>query len=226
MKGILIGASGRLGSEILSLNEKNFGIQWIAKITSQNSDEFLKHSKNADFILDVSLPKATTSFLKSLSKNGVSVPYLIGCTGLTASEWRQVKISSKKFPILYASNFSLGIRAFHWALKDLAPFFKKLGYDISISETHHIHKKDKPSGTAKSLAEKIERFPTKKIKSIREGSVIGIHEITFSGPEETFLLKHEAKDRKLFARGALEACKELMKLKKSGLYKLSDLKKL
>jgi len=98
--------------------------------------------------------------------------------------------------------------------------------DIAIGETHHIHKKDAPSGTAKTmfkLAQEIcgpaVRFDQDKIK--REGEVIGYHEITFETQFDTLTIIHNAKDRRMFASGALEAAKFLAN-KRSGLFNMQD----
>jgi 4-hydroxy-tetrahydrodipicolinate reductase len=86
----------------------------------------------------------------------------------------------------------------------------------SIIETHHIHKKDAPSGTAKSLANKID-FNHKEIQSIREGTVFGIHEIVFENEYEKIVVKHEVKDHNIFAIGCLKFVQNISILSK-GLY--------
>ncbi len=111
-------------------------------------------------------------------------------------------------PMIYASNFSIGVNILFAAADFLAQKMTSVGgYEPHIVETHHIHKLDAPSGTAKSLAEIVDcRLGTKtEIESIREGEVAGIHTLTFEGANDKLTLSHEAFSREGFARGAVEA---------------------
>ena len=81
-----------------------------------------------------------------------------------------------------------------------------------MSEAHHIHKKDAPSGTAKTLAEIVEKASEAKvenIESIREGEIIGDHTVFFESEEDVITVFHHAKNRDIFAKGALVAAKFL-----------------
>jgi len=110
-------------------------------------------------------------------------------------------------PMIYASNFSLGVNALFKAVARVSEMLKGAGYAPEIEEIHHIHKLDAPSGTAKSLAaiveEKLEQAP--EISSIREGEVPGIHTVTFTSGCDKLTLKHEAFSREGFAKGAVVA---------------------
>ena len=97
-------------------------------------------------------------------------------------------------------------------------------YSIYLNETHHVHKKDAPSGTAKSMAEIAEKFSKTKvtdIASLRQGEVIGDHTITFESPVDLISIHHHAKTRDIFAEGSLVAAKFLSK-KKKGLFNMQD----
>ncbi len=97
-------------------------------------------------------------------------------------------------------------------------------YDLRLTETHHVHKKDAPSGTAKTMAEIAEQFSKTKVKdieSIREGEVIGDHTISFESPVDLITIHHHAKTRDIFAEGSLVAAKFLSK-KKKGLFNMQD----
>ena len=110
-------------------------------------------------------------------------------------------------PMIYASNFSLGVNALFKAVARVSEMLKGAGYAPEIEEIHHVHKLDAPSGTAKSLAaiveEKLEQAP--EISSIREGEVPGIHTVTFTSGCDKLTLTHEAFSREGFAKGAVVA---------------------
>ena len=110
-------------------------------------------------------------------------------------------------PMIYASNFSLGVNALFKAVARVSEMLKGAGYAPEIEEIHHVHKLDAPSGTAKSLAaiveEKLGQVP--EIASVREGEVPGIHTVTFTSGCDKLTLKHEAFSREGFAKGAVVA---------------------
>ena len=110
-------------------------------------------------------------------------------------------------PMIYASNFSLGVNALFAAVEKVSAMLKNAGYTPSVSETHHIHKLDAPSGTAKSLGALIEKSlgETPEITSFREGEVPGIHTVVFDSSVDTLTLSHEAKGREGLAAGAVIA---------------------
>ena len=100
------------------------------------------------------------------------------------------------------------------------------GFDVNMTEAHHVHKKDAPSGTAKKLAELISGARKKRpadipIESIREGEIVGDHKVIFNSATERIELFHSAKTRDTFAAGAIEAAK-FLKDKKKGLYTMQD----
>ena len=167
-----------------------------------------------------------------------SLPVLIASTGHDDNEKNLIKEASKKIPIFFSANMSLGVAL----LSDLAERVTKLfgDCDIEIIEAHHNQKLDVPSGTALTLANAIKnaredlefnigRHSNGKrlsneigIHSLRYGSEVGTHEIIFSNGLETITLKHDAKNRALFAKGALKAAEWLIN-KKPGLYGMKDL---
>jgi 4-hydroxy-tetrahydrodipicolinate reductase len=110
-------------------------------------------------------------------------------------------------PLIYASNFSLGVNALFAAIKKASALLKGAGYTPSIEEIHHIHKLDAPSGTAKSLAALVEDGlgVTPEISSIREGEVPGIHTVTYESACDKLTFRHEAYSREGLAVGAVVA---------------------
>lgn len=125
--------------------------------------------------------------------------------------------------LVYASNFSIGVNVM-FALSDLAA--RKLsgaGYRASIVETHHVHKLDAPSGTARSLADIVSASADVEvpIESRRIGEVPGIHELTFESDCDRIVLTHEAYSRKGFAQGAVQAAVLAWDIK--GIYEFKEL---
>ena len=133
---------------------------------------------------------------------------VVGTTG-----WNDIKadvfraFEEAGTPLIYASNFSLGVNALFAAVKKASALLKGAGYTPEIEEIHHIHKLDAPSGTAKTLGELVEENLGAKpeITSIREGEVPGIHTVTLESACDKLTLRHEAFSREGFAKGAVVA---------------------
>ena len=157
----------------------------------------------------------------------------------TLEQLEKIKSASKEVPILYATNMALGMNLLFALVEEVA---RKIGKDVDIEilESHHNRKKDAPSGSAITIAESIERglgerrryqhgrqgqCPRQKgeigIHSIRGGNIVGYHEANFIGELESIKISHEAYDRKVFAKGALEAAKFIIG-KEPGLYSMKD----
>jgi 4-hydroxy-tetrahydrodipicolinate reductase len=196
--------------------------------------------KNANIIIDFTVPKSTLKVLKIASKLKKRV--VIGTTGFSRKEENIIKKYSRKIPILKAGNMSLGINLLMY-LTEITSKSLENNFLSKVFETHHKHKKDHPSGTALMLGKGIavgknkdfykllgkkylnkKNFPySKKINfnSIRKGTIIGNHKVLFSSGKETITLNHEAFDRALYSEGAFTAAKWLMN-KKSGLYSMRN----
>ena len=246
----ITGCMGRMGQQLIksTKSDKNFKLVALTentiikkKISGIKPGLNTENSfKNANLIIDFTVPKCTFEVLKIAAKLKKRV--VIGTTGFSKKEENLIKKYAKKIPILRAGNMSLGINLLMY-LTEIAS--KSLGDNFlsKVSEVHHIHKKDHPSGTALMLGKGIavgknkdfykllgkkylnkKFFPySKKINfnSIRKGKVIGEHEVTFSSGKEIITLNHEAFDRALYSEGALTSAKWLMN-KKPGLYSMRD----
>ena len=133
-----------------------------------------------------------------------------------------MQAASGDIPLLWASNFSLGVAV----LEELAMRAARAlpAWQVDIVETHHVHKKDAPSGTAITLAEAVASAGVgiPRIESRREGEVIGDHGIRYVGPGESIELSHSAVSRDIFARGALQAAMRLTG-RSPGLYGFAQL---
>ncbi|MBR5063211.1 MAG: 4-hydroxy-tetrahydrodipicolinate reductase, partial [Bacteroidales bacterium] len=133
---------------------------------------------------------------------------VVGTTGWNDIEPQVFKAFEEAgTPLIYASNFSLGVNALFAAIKKASALLKGAGYTPSIEEIHHIHKLDAPSGTAKSLAALVEDGlgVTPEISSIREGEVPGIHTVTYESACDKLTFRHEAYSREGLAVGAVVA---------------------
>lgn len=189
----VLGATGRLGS--LVVNQMKKSDRYNLKDTLKR-DFDLKGSLYGT-ILDVSLPEGTDRLFTQLLEYDHSVPVVVGTTGLSKDTITKMKIYSKKAPVALVSNFSLGIPQFY----QLMDAINKDQWNAKLEEWHHVHKKDAPSGTAKSLKNAYDsELP---ITSYREGEIVGDHMLTLDSKYESITIKHHAKDRNLFASGAL-----------------------
>ena len=163
--------------------------------------------KHADVAIEFTTPAtAKENILRAWTQG---VPVVCGSTGWNVEELLdEDKRLHAKPMLVWKSNFSVGVNIFFELNKQLAAAMEQQPqYTPSITEIHHIHKLDKPSGTAKTLAEQIGReLP---IESIREGEVPGTHEVKWDSEEDTIIITHIAKGRRGFALGAVLAAEQI-----------------
>jgi 4-hydroxy-tetrahydrodipicolinate reductase len=160
--------------------------------------------KEIDVVIDFTTPHAVIPNLIRCVEAGV--PVVVGTTG-----WYQhldkvrELVRERNGAVLYGSNFSLGMNFFFKAMQAIAPILKH-GYRGSIVERHHVHKKDKPSGTAVTIQKILETSGEKvEVASVREGETVGMHLVMLDSPNDTILFTHDAKSRAGFAEGAVRA---------------------
>jgi 4-hydroxy-tetrahydrodipicolinate reductase len=159
----------------------------------------------ADVAIDFTTPDAAVANIKATVRAGC--PIVVGTTGWLAeltpvSAW----VEEQGGALLTATNFSLGVNAFAQIVAVASRLLGAAGgFDAHLVETHHAAKKDAPSGTALTLREAAEWSREIPITSVRTGSVPGTHEFIFDAPFETVTLVHTARDRRVFAEGALVA---------------------
>lgn len=233
IKLAISGCQGRMGQRILdlALRDKSFKVSCLLEHkgrpgvlsstfglpVSFNSDAL----KGSDVLIEFTSPEATMENLKACQKYGVKMA--IGTTGLSKEQIAQIKKASAKIPIVFSSNMSVGVNLVFALIRQTARVTGK-NYAMHLTETHHVHKKDAPSGTAKTMAEIAEEHSKSKVAnvdSIREGEVIGDHELIFDSPVDRISISHHAKTRDIFAEGSLVAAKFLAKQKK-GLFNMQD----
>lgn len=228
MKIALIGY-GKMGHEIEKIAIER-GHTIVSIIDINNVSEFdSEEFKSADVAIEFSTPSsAINNYRKCFSAN---VPVVAGTTGWLDEHLEEVKQACDKDgkTFFYASNYSLGVNIFFTLNKYLANIMNNYpAYNVKMEEVHHIHKLDAPSGTAITLAEGIIDNIDRKnqwnletenttsdlsIHCIREGEVPGIHEIMYESEADIISIKHDAKNRKGFALGAVVAA-EFVKGKK------------
>lgn len=174
--------------------------------------------KEADVAIEFTTPlTAKDNILRAWAQG---VPVVCGTTGWDAASLMAEDKRIHERPMLtWKSNFSVGVNIFFDLNKQLASAMKSQPqYTPSITEIHHIHKLDKPSGTAKTLAEQISAMYEGRmydvrrevpIESIREGEVPGTHEVKWDSEEDTIIITHIAKGRRGFALGAVLAAEKI-----------------
>ena len=268
IKVAVAGCLGRMGQEItkkiLSNNKLTFvgGFEHadhfnlnkqLNKITdidssfvvTSNADQIIK---KADVVIDFTTPASTLINVKKASLNKTAM--VIGTTGITESQKSKIKTYSKKIPILLSSNMSVGVNLLFSLVEQTAEALQQTEYDIEISETHHRHKVDAPSGTALTLGEfaakgrgvnfsqkkavdritKSGKLENKRTQGqigfsvVRGGEIAGEHTISFIGENDRVDLFHKANNRSIFVKGAIEAAIFVAK-KKKGLFSMADLVK-
>lgn len=228
------GSCGRMGKRIIALAKQDKGIKLTAALERKDHPEIGKiidgvkisanvnEIKNADCLIDFTSPDATLKNLESAVK--FKKPIVIGTTGITDEQKTKITECAKTIPIVFAPNMSIGVNIVFKLLKSAA---EKLAgnYTAGMKEAHHVHKKDAPSGTAKKMAQILRDagvgIENEDIKSIREGEVIGDHEVVFESDVDKITISHSAKTRDIFAEGALSAAKWIIN-KPAGLYSMQD----
>jgi len=217
---LLVGAAGRMGKAIIKLAKSESNIDIVAQC--DRGDAIEPELQKCDVVLDFTHADAIEGICRTALQ--YRRPLVIGTTGHSSGQRRLIEEAGKSLPIVFASNFSVGVNALFSLTRKAAEI---LGpeFDLEIVETHHRMKKDAPSGTAKTLAE-ILRTVRKlddqvPIQSIREGEAVGDHTASFAGPGERLELTHRASSREIFARGALRAAQWIIG-KPAGLYSMQD----
>ena len=247
MNVIITGAAGRMGrTNIKTVSEdheskvfgavemkgnpfigNDAGLQaGVSQLGVSIVDDIAAVSGKADVIIDFTVAASLPVNLEYAVKNNIAI--VIGATGLGEKEFALIDDASKKIPLIWAPNFSVGV-ALIAKLTRLAAEILNDGFDAEIIEMHHRMKKDAPSGTAIKLLNVIkdvystgdivygregitgERPPRQVgVMALRGGDVVGDHTVIFAGIGERVEITHKASTRETFARGALRAAKYIV----------------
>lgn len=173
-----------------------------------------------DAAIDFSLPEAFDAALALCVERGAA--FVSGTTGLSAAQEQSIDAAAARIPLLWAANFSVGIALLLELVERAARTLPE--WDCDIVESHHVHKRDAPSGTALALgaAAALGRGREPHYASLRAGDIVGEHTIQFTGLGERLELVHRATHRDLFAHGALRAALALVG-RKAGRHRLGEL---
>jgi 4-hydroxy-tetrahydrodipicolinate reductase len=228
---VVVGGTERAGSPLI---DTKIGDCLIAA-------DVVEVCKTADIWIDFTSPQATLTALVALGKTPVRAA-IIGTTGFDGQELDAIKAASERLTIVQSGNFSLGVNLVAGLVRQAAA---RLGpdWDIEVTESHHRHKVDAPSGTALMLGraaahgrgvshEDVASFgrhgqtgPRKSgdigYSVIRAGGIIGDHEVLFASEDEIVTLAHKAVNRTIFAKGALAAA-AWASVAPPGLYSMDD----
>ena len=216
---VIISGYGKMGHMI----EKELGARGIELVEASEDITATRPEVARECVcIDFTTPDAIRANYKFIAKNFKAA--VIGTTG-----WHDIELDVKKAfedagtPMVYASNFSLGVNALEAAVKKVGQMLRGNGYKPSIEEIHHIHKLDAPSGTAITIGRIIEESLGEKpeITSVREGEVPGIHTVTLDSSVDKITLRHEAYSREGLAKGAVVAALLTEGLK--GVHEFSEL---
>ncbi|MFT4090409.1 MAG: 4-hydroxy-tetrahydrodipicolinate reductase [Asticcacaulis sp.] len=236
------GAKGRMGQAVIRVLKER-GLDIVIEI---DKDDTLDLSQ-ADAIIDFSTPAASLSIARAAAaegqKRGTPLTHVIGSTGFMPQDDEALNGLTSQVVVIRSGNYSLGINILMGLVKQTAEKLSALDWDIEVIEAHHKRKVDAPSGTALMLGEAAAEgrdvsLPDVKVAArdgltgqretgtigfsvIRGGGIVGEHSVLFASEDEVITLSHSARDRTLFARGAVEAA--LFGVKQPvGLYDMQD----
>lgn len=217
-KVFLFGISGRMGQELKAQIDASSDLICMGGYSKENKSPQL--SGSPDIIVDFSLPEAFDD-LCAFKEKFPFAALVSGTTGLSEEQKKKLKAMGKEAPVFWAANMSFGVFLMSKLTEYLASFSEQ--YNLHIEETHHVHKKDKPSGTAIIIENAAKKKTTSLGPTIshREGEVFGIHRFIASNEFESLEIRHEANSRGLFAKGALDVGRWLVE-KAPGFYDMDD----
>jgi 4-hydroxy-tetrahydrodipicolinate reductase len=220
---ILVLGRGKTGALVAEVaKERGHEVRSLASQENQDGHGLtLEVLGQTDAVVDFTTPHAVIANVIRCAEAGV--PMVVGTTG-----WYQhidkvrELVKQRNAALLYGSNFSVGMNFFFKAIQAIAPILKN-SYRGNIVERHHVHKKDKPSGTAVTLQRFLESASGSKVEiaSVREGDTVGMHLVMLDSLNDTILLTHDAKSRLGFAEGAVRAAEWLKG--KAGFYEFPEI---
>ena len=222
---ILLLGHGRMGQLVESL-ASSYGATVAGVIDEHSGGRAIADGGfgDVDVAIDFTLADAVPRNLPQLAQRKINV--VIGTTGWHAQETAMREVAEKAgIGVMAASNFSLGMNIFQLAVEEASrQFARHPEFGSWIHESHHVMKKDAPSGTALTIKAGMVRAGYDRpidVSSTRAGSVPGTHTVGFDGPSETIEFTHTVRDRAVFARGALTAAQWLVG--KRGWFSIRDM---
>lgn len=229
-----------MGQALVACAKENPALELIGTI---DAGESLDPISLCDAVIDFTHADATVPALQKCVEIGKII--VIGTTGHSNEVRNKITEASKKIPVIFSPNYSVGVNTLFWLTKKAAEILGP-DYDAEVVEVHHRLKKDAPSGTARRLVEVLDEaygldydkdtrhgrvgMPGERTRSevgvhaVRGGDVVGDHTVMLAAPGDRLELIHRASSRETFARGALRAALWARDSKKnaSGLYDMQD----
>lgn len=241
------GADGRMGREVLTaaaadaafavtLAFERAGHPAVGGAAAAGQGEIqaedaLKTQATVDVLIDFTTPAGTLAFAEVCRARQIGM--VVGSTGFSAAQWEALQSAGRDIPLLVAQNMSVGVNATYRIAEFAAQTLKagRLGggYDIELSEEHHRHKKDAPSGTALRLGQVLADATGADFNAdaafarhgaaaargeheigfsvLRGGDIVGVHRVVFAGSGEQIEITHRSTSRANYAAGALRAAK-------------------
>ncbi|MFT4196686.1 MAG: 4-hydroxy-tetrahydrodipicolinate reductase [Pseudoxanthomonas sp.] len=231
LRVLIHGAGGRMGQALLRLAAEDAGLQVVAAVVNAAPAQrvvdgvpFFAAAELAaapafDVAVDFSLPPGFDAVLALCEQRGAAL--VSGTTGLAPAQRERMAVAAARIPLVWASNFSLGVAVLAELVARAAAALP--GWDCDIVESHHVHKQDAPSGTALSLGQGAQQAGAQpRYASLRAGDIVGEHLVQFTGIGERIELVHRAGNRDIFARGALHAARRIAG-RAAGVYAVRDL---
>ncbi len=235
---IITGSKGRMGKALLACLPQHPDLQLAGQV--DQGDSLGSLLGQADVVIDFSSHSATAGIARLCAEQGKAM--VIGTTGHSNEDRSHIHAFSSKIPMVLSSNFSTGVSTLFWLARKAAEILGP-GFDLEIVEMHHRHKRDAPSGTARTLAEILAEVRRLQLDdslrhgrsgivgertsaeigmhSVRGGDVVGDHTVIFAGAGERVELTHKASSRETFANGALRAA-HWVAGRQPGLYDMQD----
>lgn len=236
LKLAIVGAQGRMGQALIAAIGDSPGLALAALVVRPGSEvagatdpiSGLVYGSDLAALLPhcdvvVEFARAESVAAAAFACAAAGKPLVAGSTGLDHAAHAALDAAAGEVAVLQAANFSPGVAVLAHLVTQAARALP--GFAVEIDETHHLHKKDSPSGTALRLRDAVRagRGPDAEapIRSHRQGEVVGDHRVVLTGPGERLALAHHADDRSIFARGALAAAAWLAR-QPAGRYGMDD----
>lgn len=256
----IVGAAGRMGRMLTETIRRDINCQLTAAIDLPGNpalgadvgeyagigkigvpiQDDLSQAAEFDVLIDFTIAAATETHVAYCLENNCRL--VIGTTGMSPEQNQQIEQAGKQIPIVYAPNYSVGVNATFKLLEVAAKIFGD-SVDIEITEAHHRHKVDAPSGTALKMGEVVAEAVGRDLSevavygregltgerdrqtigftTIRGGDIIGEHQVMFAGQGERVEINHRAHSRENFAAGAVRAA-HWVASQPSGVYDMQD----
>ena len=239
---VVVGSTGRMGRALLKLAEERGDLRLHAAVDRPTPEQLERALDGAAVAVDFTAPEASARLAEACAARG-GPALVIGTTGLDPEQDGRVRRAAERIAVLRSGNFSLGVNLLLGLVRRAAAALPARDWDLEIFEAHHRRKADAPSGTALMLGEAAAEGRGVELAGcaqrgrdgltgprpegaigfsvLRGGGIVGEHSVVLAAEDEILTLSHSARDRSLFARGALTAAAWVAE-RPPGLYDMGD----